>query len=96
MRKRARVDANQKKIVSQLREIGCSVLHTHQLGKGAPDIIVGYKGKNYLIEIKDGDKPTTQQKLTPDEVKFQTEWQGQYDVANSFDRLLEIILENEL
>ena len=60
------------------------------------DIIVGYKGKNYLIEIKDGDKPTTQQKLTPDEVKFKTEWQGQYDVANSFDSLLEIILEDEL
>ena len=96
MRKRARVDANQKKIVSQLREIGCSVLHTHQLGKGAPDIIVGYKGKNYLIEIKDGDKPLAQQKLTLDEIKFQAEWQGQYHVANSFDSLLEIILHNEL
>ena len=57
MRIRARVDANQKKIVSQLREIGCSVLHTHQLGKGAPDIIVGYNNLNYLVEIKDGDKP---------------------------------------
>ena len=96
MRKRARVDANQKKIVSQLREIGCSVLHTHQLGKGAPDIIVGYKGKNYLIEIKDGDKPLAQQKLTLDEIKFQAEWQCQYHVANSFDSLLEIILDNEL
>ena len=73
MRKRARVDANQKKIVSKIREAGCSVLHTHQLGKGAPDIIVGYAGNNYLIEIKDGDKPLAQQKLTPDEIKFQAE-----------------------
>jgi|TARA_R110000823_G_scaffold188054_5_gene320198 Holliday junction resolvase len=96
MRIRARVDANQKKIVSQLRETGCSVLHTHQLGKGAPDIIVGYNLKNYLVEIKDGDKPIGQQKLTPDEVKFQSEWKGNYYVVNSFDKLRDIIFKNEL
>mgnify|MGYP003636766495 FL=1 len=96
MRIRARVDANQKKIVSQLREIGCSVLHTHQLGKGAPDIIVGYNNLNYLVEIKDGDKPKAQQKLTPDEVKFQSEWKGNYYVINCFDKLRDIILQNEL
>ena len=96
MRKRARVDANQKKIVSQIREMGCSVLHTHQLGKGAPDIIVGYAGKNYLIEIKDGDKPLAQQKLTPDEIKFQAEWQGNYHVVNSFNKLRGIIFKDEL
>ena len=96
MRKHARIDANQKKIVAHLREIGCSVLVTSQLGKGAPDIIVGYKGKDYLIEIKDGEKPPSQQKLTPDEIKFKAEWKGEYHVVNSLDRLLEIILVNEL
>jgi len=96
MRKRARVDANQKNIVSKLREIGCSVLHTHQLGKGAPDIIVGFNGKNYLFEIKDGNKPLSQQKLTVDEIKFKAEWQGRYDVVSSLDKLLEIILEDEI
>jgi hypothetical protein len=96
MRKRARVDANQKKIVSQIRGVGCSVLHTHQLGKGAPDIIVGYKFNNYLIEIKDGDKPLRQQKLTPDEVRFQAEWQGNYYVINSFEQLRDIIFQDEL
>tara|TARA_R110001606_G_scaffold225925_2_gene374013 strand:- start:230 stop:520 length:291 start_codon:yes stop_codon:yes gene_type:complete len=96
MRKRARVDANQKQIVAQLRGIGCSVLHTHQLGKGAPDIIVGYNFNNYLIEIKDGEKPLGQQKLTPDEIQFQAEWQGNYYVINSFDKLREIIFKDEL
>ena len=95
MRKRARVDANQKQIVSQIRGIGCSVLHTHQLGKGAPDIIVGYNLNNYLIEIKDGDKPLAQQKLTPDEIQFQAEWQGNYHVVNSFDQLKDIIFKDE-
>ena len=56
MRKKARVDANQKEIVQQLRKRGISVLHTHQLGKGAPDIVIGYMNQNYLIEIKDGNK----------------------------------------
>ena len=64
MRIKARVDSNQKDIVSQLRKIGCSVLHTHQLGKGAPDIIVGYDLRNYLVEIKDGNRPLSQQQLT--------------------------------
>jgi Holliday junction resolvase len=96
MRIRARVDANQKKIVAQLRGIGCSVLHTHQLGKGAPDIIVGYNFNNYLIEIKDGSKPKAQQKLTPDEVRFQSEWKGNYYVINSFEQLRDIIFKDEL
>jgi len=95
MRKHARIDANQKKIVSHLRDIGCTVLVTSQLGKGAPDIIVGYKGKNYLIEIKDGEKRLSQQKLTPDEIKFQSEWKGTYFVINNLNDLKDIILQDE-
>jgi Holliday junction resolvase len=94
MRKHARIDANQKKIVSHLRDIGCTVLVTSQLGKGAPDIIVGYKGKNYLIEIKDGEKRLSQQKLTPDEIKFQSEWKGAYFVINNLNDLKDIILQD--
>lgn len=95
MRIKARVDSNQKDIVSQLRKIGCSVLHTHQLGKGAPDIIVGYNSRNYLVEIKDGNRPLSQQKLTKDEIKFQSEWNGTYLVINNFDNLKDIILLDE-
>ena len=70
MRKKARVDANQKEIVQELRKRGISVLHTHQLGKGAPDIIVGYMNSNYLIELKDGNKSKSQQRLTKDALDF--------------------------
>jgi len=52
MRQRAKVDANQKQIVNALRKCGYSVLHLHTLGKGAPDIVVGVSGMNYLFEIK--------------------------------------------
>lgn len=95
MRIKARVDSNQKDIVSQLRKIGCSVLHTHQIGKGAPDIIVGYDLRNYLVEIKDGNRPLSQQQLTKDELKFQSEWKGTYVVINNFDDLKGIILQHE-
>lgn len=91
MRLKARVDSNQKKIVSELRKLGCSILHTHQLGKGAPDIIVGYNGKNYLIEIKDGSKSLSQQKLTKDELQFKSDWKGSYYVCNSTEQVKEIL-----
>ena len=82
---------NQKEIVAKLRDIGCSVLHTHQLGKGAPDIIIGFNNHNYLIELKDGNKSKSQQKLTPDEVEFQKEWKGNYHVCNSLEQIKTIL-----
>jgi Holliday junction resolvase len=91
MRKKARVDANQKEIVQQLRKIGISVLHTHQLGRGAPDIILGYRNENFMIELKDGNKTKSQQKLTPDEIEFQAKWQGNYAVCNSLEQILSVI-----
>jgi len=91
MRKKARVDANQKEIVTELRKLDVSVLHTHQLGKGAPDLILGYRNDNFLIELKDGSKTKSQQKLTPDEVEFQNKWQGNYAVCNSLEQVLTVI-----
>ena len=91
MRKKARVDANQKEIVQQLRKLGVSVLHTHQLGRGAPDLVLGYRNDNFLVELKDGNKTKSQQKLTPDEIKFQEKWGGNYSVCNSIEQILTII-----
>ena len=50
MRLRAKTDVNQKAVVEQLRAIGATVAITSQLGKGFPDIVVGYGGDNYLFE----------------------------------------------
>jgi len=49
-RRAARVDANQKEIVTMLRRMGYSVAVTSDCGKGFPDIVVGRSGKNYLFE----------------------------------------------
>lgn len=52
MRYAARVDANQAQVVSALRAAGAYVWVI-----GLPvDLLVGFNGQTYLVEIKDGHK----------------------------------------
>lgn len=71
MRVRARVDKNQVEIVNALRKAGRTVRCLHQLGNGAPDLLVGFRGVNYLLEIK-----YKKGKLTDDQKKFFADWNG--------------------
>ena len=91
MRTAARVDANQKEIVDALRRCGASVLITSQL-KNCFDILVGYNGKDYIVEIKDGKKPPSQRKLTKGEQKFADGWRGgKYHIIESADEAIEML-----
>ena len=47
--------------------------------------------RNYLIEVKDGAKPPSARKLTPDQVKFHHDWCGQIAVAESVEDALAVI-----
>ena len=80
-----RVDANQKVIVEAFRKRGASVLIMSSLGKGAPDIAVGFRGETYFFEIKDGKKPLSAQKLTQCEIKFMQEWNGHYAIIRNIE-----------
>jgi Holliday junction resolvase len=91
MRQIARIDTNQPEIVQALRDIGASVAITSMIGAGFPDIVVGYRGVNYLIEIKDGAKPPSKRQLTFDEQKFHDLWRGTVIVVNSVDEALKVI-----
>jgi len=86
-----RVDDNQKEIVRNLRQLGCSVQSLSSLGKGCPDLLVGIKKRNWLIELKDGKKFSSQQKLTPDEIRWHQTWNGQVNVCNCIEQILEAI-----
>jgi Holliday junction resolvase len=77
--RRKRVDANQKQITKELRDLGFSVALTHTIGKGFPDIVVGKNGVTLLVELKANKKA----KLTPDEKAFLENWQGSFLVATS-------------
>lgn len=52
---RHRADKNQQDIVDELRDLGISVLILSQVGGGCPDLLIGHRGKNYLIEVKTFD-----------------------------------------
>lgn len=83
-----RIDGNQQDIVKKLRKIGYSVCILSSMGKGVPDLLIGRAGKNYLIELKDGAKYESQQRLTPDEQKWHDAWRGQVAVCNCLSDIL--------
>jgi len=92
MRRAARVDANQTDVVETLRSAGATVRIITQ-GDGIPDLLVSYKGKTYLMELKDGNKPPSARKLTLAEQKFFDEWQGEnVFIVNSPAEALALIL----
>jgi len=91
MRRAAKVDDNQREIVKKLRSIGCSVRSTAAIGKGFPDLVVGYRGINYLFEVKDGSKPPSARKLTSMQKEFALTWGGSVHVVNSFDEALAVL-----
>lgn len=70
------VDSNQVEVVAALRAAGATVLHLHEVADGCPDLLIGIAGINALIEIKDGHKPPSAQRLTPDQVSFHRTWRG--------------------
>ena len=91
LRTASRVDANQASIVRALRAVGASVLHVHQL-KNCFDILVGYRGRTFLMEVKDPSQPLSKRKLTPGEAKFRDEWRGSpYHVVETADEAIAII-----
>jgi hypothetical protein len=88
-----RVDDNQKAITQLFRKLGWSVLILSEVGKGCPDLLVGHDLRNYLIEVKDGSKPRSAQKLTTLEQKFFDEWKGDVRVINSVDGAIQFANE---
>ena len=82
-----RVDANQLEIVKALERIGCIVCEI-----GWPlDLLVGYRQRNWLLEVKDPAKPPSQRKLTKDEQDFWDNWRGQKAKVETVDEALEVV-----
>lgn len=91
MRKTARVDANQTAIVDALRAIGASVQSLAMVGRGVPDLLVGFRAQTFLLEVKDGAKPPSAQRLTPDEAAWHDSWRGHVAVVASIEEALHAI-----
>lgn len=91
MRLRSRTDKNQGEIVKTFRSLGCSVQHLHTVGKGCPDVLIGYRGVNLLVEIKDGSLTPSAKKLTSDEQGWHEMWLGQVCIVDSNDGAVDLI-----
>jgi Holliday junction resolvase len=72
----ARIDANHEQVVSALRAAGASVQSLAGVGKGVPDLLVGFQGKTLLMEIKDGRKTPSERRLSEDQVRWHGAWNG--------------------
>lgn len=70
MRRAAKIDDNQPEIVAALRKIGALVTLLSAVGEGVPDLLVWYRDKWTLLEVKDGNKPPSARKLTTDQAKW--------------------------
>jgi len=86
MRQAARVDANQAEIVAALRQVGASVQPLHMVGRGCPDIVVGFRRANVFMEIK---SPCG--KLTQDEREWIRAWRGEVVIVRSPEDALRAI-----
>ncbi len=76
----ARVDGNHREIVKALRQIGCSVLNLAPVGEGCPDLLIGFRGANYLLEVKTARGQTNARQRA-----FKQAWRGHYAVVRSVD-----------
>lgn len=93
VRQRARTDDNHQEIVNAIRAAGASWQDTSRLAK-ALDGIIGYAGVDQRVEIKDGAKPLSKRKLTPDEQDTFDNWKGRTPVIISCVEDVPIVLNN--
>lgn len=93
MRRAAKVDANQSCITNALRKIGASVQPLHAVGNGCPDIMVGYRGRTFCLEIKDGDKSKSKRVLTDEQITWIQNWRGHVRVVENLNQAISAITE---
>jgi len=67
-----RVDVNQREIVQALRTFGAVVHDLSGVGAGCPDLLVGYRGKTVLVEVKRDSKA----KYTKAQIAWNEAWRG--------------------
>lgn len=91
-RRAARVDANHALIVGALRACGASVQSLANVGHGCPDLLVGHRGRNLLMEVKDGCKPPSARTLTPDQREWHSSWLGRVAVVESAEQAIALLV----
>lgn len=66
-----------------LRQCGACVLDLSRVGQGCPDLLVGYRGVNILVEAK-----TAKGELTKCQHDFLQLWRGEWCIVRSVEDAL--------
>ncbi|WBO86081.1 hypothetical protein [Hymenobacter yonginensis] len=65
--------------------------HCHQL-KNCFDLLVGYRGRTFILEVKDPAQPPSKRKLTEGEEEFRAKWRGSpYHIVETIEEALRIV-----
>jgi len=84
-----RVDSNQAAIVRALRQAGASVCNLAAVGSGCPDLLVGWCGNNFVLEVKNLEGRGM--RFTPAERAFMDTWRGRVLVITDVPQALELL-----
>lgn len=88
MRRAARVDNNQHELVQALRKIGAKVYHIRK----PLDLLVGYRGKNILVEVKRPEKKGHADEFTKEEKDFIDGWSGQVAICYTIEEAISVVV----
>ena len=88
-----RTDANQSDVVAEFREAlpDASLKVMSGAGDGFPDLAIGWRGVNFLFEVKDPEKCPSARQLTRAQKDLHTEWQGQIAIVHSSGEILALM-----
>lgn len=80
-----RTDGNHRAVVEEFRKAmpDATLFDASGAGRGFPDLVVGWKGINFLFEVKDPEKCPSARSLTDAQKDFHTAWQGQVKVVHT-------------
>jgi hypothetical protein len=91
VRRASKVDRNQSEIVDALRGIGATVQPLHAVGGGCPDLLAGFRGANYLLEVKDWQNPPSARQLNPLQKEWHSDWKGQVAKVETVGAALAVV-----
>lgn len=74
-------DANEHAIVTALKAVGATIVRIS--ADGAPDLLVGFRGRNWLLEVK-----ASKGLLRANQAAWATRWSGKVTTVRSPDEAL--------
>lgn len=99
MRRQVRTDGNHAAIVRAFRQIGASVQDLSSVGKGCPDLLVGYRNVSVPVEIKNGEKCESARQLTAAQRDWHAAWAGSVLIVDSVEdavtKVIEFVMQNK-